>query len=61
MKRKIQLEAEVSRKKFEEENKLVQKIEKQNDNYVTKICKLLGRDQSEEHLKVASMKAFQSC
>ena len=35
----------------------MQKIEK-NDNCVTKICKILGRDQSEEHLEDASMEDF---
>lgn len=57
MERKIQLEAEVSRKKVEAANKLVQKIGK-NDNCVMKICKILGRDQSEEHLEDASMEDF---
>ena len=57
MDRKIQLETEVSRKKIEAANKLVKKIEK-NDNCVRKICKLLERDQSEENLKDASMEDF---
>ena len=35
----------------------MQKIEK-NDKCVRRICKLLGRDQSEEHLEDASMKFF---
>ena len=50
MERKIQLEVEVSKQ-------LVHKIGK-NDECVRKICKLLGRDQSEEHLEDASMKYF---
>ena len=57
MEREIQLEAEDSRKKIKAANKLVQKIEK-NDNCVSKICKLLGIDQSEEHLKDVSMEDF---
>ena len=54
MARKIQLGAEVSRKKIEAENKLMQKSEA-NDNYVRKICKLLGKEENEEHSKDVSM------
>ena len=51
MERKIQLEAEVRRKKYEAQYKLVI-----NDNFIRKICKLLQEDDYyEEILKDASI------